>query len=167
MYIDIDISWCMDTVHTRLCMFTTTLHFPSFPISLATPASLCSAQEPLLLSYRLLGTSLFNWQTTRARLATPKLPQEKKISIFWTGTACIHNSDSISSREAGGRGMSRCPASASLCRSRKLVETTVYTMYIHCTYMVHIWFIHWPTMYMWTDYSMLVPLRQFPLRTRL
>ena len=60
MYIDLDI--CMNTVHTRLCMFTTALHFPSlaFPISLATPASLCSAQEPLLLSCRLLGTSLFN-----------------------------------------------------------------------------------------------------------
>ena len=60
MYIDVDI--CMDTVHTRLCMFTAALalHFPSFPISLATPASLCSAQEPLLLSCRLLGTSLFN-----------------------------------------------------------------------------------------------------------
>ena len=58
MYIDVDI--CMDTVRTRLCMFTTALHFPSFPISLATPASLCSAQEPLLLSCRLLGTSLFN-----------------------------------------------------------------------------------------------------------
>ena len=24
----------------------------------------------------------------------------------------------------------------------KPVETTVYTMYIHCTYIVHIWFIH-------------------------
>ena len=58
MYIDVDI--CMDTVHTRLCMFTAALHFPSFPISLATPASLCSAQEPLLLGCRLLGTSLFN-----------------------------------------------------------------------------------------------------------
>ena len=58
-------------------------------------------------------------------------------------------------------------ASASLCRPRKPVETTVYTMYIHCTYMVHIWFIHWPTMYMCTDYTMLSPLRQFPLRTRL
>ena len=60
MYIDVDI--CMDTVHTCLCMFTVTtaLHFPSFPISLATPASLCSAQEPLLLSCLLLGTCLFN-----------------------------------------------------------------------------------------------------------
>ena len=44
---------------------------------------------------------------------------------------------SISSREAEGRGMSLCPASAFLCRPRKPVETTVYTMYIPCTYTVH------------------------------
>ena len=48
-----------------------------------------------------------------------------------------------------------------------IVHTTVHTMYIACTYLVHIWFIHWPTMYMCTDYTMLAPLRQFPLRTRL
>jgi hypothetical protein len=73
MYRDVDI--CLDTVQTRLCRFTTTLYFPSSPISLATPASLCSAQEPLLLSSLLLGTSLFNRQTTQALLAMPKLPQ--------------------------------------------------------------------------------------------
>jgi hypothetical protein len=45
-----------------LCSFTTTLHFPSGQISLATQASLSSAQEPepLLLSRLLHGTSLFN-----------------------------------------------------------------------------------------------------------
>ena len=74
---------------------------------------------------------------------------------------------SILSREAEGRGMSLCPASASLCRPWKPVETTGYTMYIHCTYIVHTWFIHWHTMYMCTVYSMLVPQRQFPLWTRL
>ena len=56
----IDVSMCLDIVQTRMCMFTTTLHFSSSPISLATPASLSSAQEPLLLSSSLLGTSLFN-----------------------------------------------------------------------------------------------------------
>ena len=74
---------------------------------------------------------------------------------------------SISSREAEGRGMSLCPASASLCRPWKPVETTGYTMYIHGTYIVHTWFIHWHTMYMCTVYSMLVPQRQFPLWSRL
>ncbi len=38
------ISICMYIVQTRLYRFTTTLHFPSGPISLATPASLSSAQ---------------------------------------------------------------------------------------------------------------------------
>ncbi len=37
-------------VQTRLYSITSTFHFPSGPTSLATPASLNSAQEPLLLS---------------------------------------------------------------------------------------------------------------------
>ncbi len=46
----------MDTVQTRLYSFSTTLHFPSGPISLVTPVSLSSTQEPLLLS-----SPLNNW----------------------------------------------------------------------------------------------------------
>jgi hypothetical protein len=62
------------------------------------------------------------------------------VDIYWT-------------RPGGNSGMSesRCPASASLCRPRKPVETTVCTMYIHCTYIVYVWFIHWPPMYMCTN----------------
>ena len=41
---------CMYVTQTRLYSFTTTLHFPSGPISLATPASLSSEQAPLLQS---------------------------------------------------------------------------------------------------------------------
>ena len=41
---------CMYIVQTRLYSFTTTLHFPSCQISLETPASLISAQAPLLQS---------------------------------------------------------------------------------------------------------------------
>ncbi len=76
-YIYIDVDTCLDIAQTRtlLCSFTTTLHFPSGPISLATQASLSAKQEQLLLSSLLPGTSLFNWQTTQERLATPKLPQ--------------------------------------------------------------------------------------------
>ncbi len=59
-YTCIDVNICLDTVQTRLCSFTTTLHFPSGPINLAMPVSLSSAQEPLLLSSLLPGTSLFN-----------------------------------------------------------------------------------------------------------
>jgi hypothetical protein len=66
----------MDMVHTRLYSFPTTLYFPSGQISLATLASLSSAQKQLLLSSLLPGTSLFNWQTTQAWLVTPKLPQQ-------------------------------------------------------------------------------------------
>ena len=60
IYTYIDVNTCLDSVLTLLCSFTTTLHFPSGPISLVTPASLSSAQEPLLLSSLLPGTSLFN-----------------------------------------------------------------------------------------------------------
>jgi hypothetical protein len=78
-YIYIDVDTCLDTVHTLLCSFTPTLHFPSGQISciisLATQASLSSEQEQLLLSSLLPGTSLFNEQTTQAQLAMPKLPQ--------------------------------------------------------------------------------------------
>jgi hypothetical protein len=56
MYVD----RCMDIVKTRLYSFTTTLHFPSSQFSLATPASLSFAQEPLLLSSLLPVISLFN-----------------------------------------------------------------------------------------------------------
>ena len=55
--------------------FTTTLHFQSGPISLATPASLSSALNPYLLSSILPVISLLNWQTTQARLATCKSTQ--------------------------------------------------------------------------------------------
>ncbi len=50
-YMHIDVYVCMYIVQTRLLTlfsFTSTLHFPSGPISLATPASLSSAQAPLL-----------------------------------------------------------------------------------------------------------------------
>ncbi len=57
---DVNIMICMDTVQTRLYSFTTTLHFPSGLISLATPASLSSLQEPLLLSSLFPVTSLFD-----------------------------------------------------------------------------------------------------------
>ena len=61
-YTFMNVNICMGTVQTRLYSFTNTLHFPSGPISLATPASLSSAQEPLLLSsLRVLPViSLFN-----------------------------------------------------------------------------------------------------------
>ncbi len=59
-YIYIGVDTSLDTVQTLLCSFTTTLHFPSGQISLATQASLSSAQEQLLLSSLLPGTSLFN-----------------------------------------------------------------------------------------------------------
>jgi hypothetical protein len=89
MYINVNI--CLDTVQTRLCMFTTTLHFPSSPISLATrAASLSSAQEQLLLRCLLPGTSLFNRQTTQALLATPKLPQPLFHLIRIAAKPAIH-----------------------------------------------------------------------------
>ncbi len=92
MYINVNI--CLDTAQTRLCMFITTLHFPSSPISLATQAvSLSYAQEPLLLSCLLPGTSLFNPQTsetTQARLATPKLPQPLFHLIHIAAKPAIH-----------------------------------------------------------------------------
>ena len=123
MYIDVDI--CMDTVQTRLCMFTTTLHFPSFPISLVTPVSLCSAQEPLLLSCRLLGTSLFNWQTTQVCQLTDH-----------TGTASIH----IVQRSRGQRDVPLSCICISLSTTKTCWDNWLYhvhTLYIHCTYMVH------------------------------
>ncbi len=57
--------YSVQTLYVLACtLFTTTPHFPSGQISLATSASLSSAQEPLLLSsLRVLPvTSLFNWQ---------------------------------------------------------------------------------------------------------
>ena len=88
-YTCIDVNICLNTVQTRVCNFITTLHFPSGPISLATPASLSSAQEPLLLSSRLPCTSLFNRQTTQAWLATPKLPQPRVHLIHIAATPAI------------------------------------------------------------------------------
>ena len=49
---------------------------------------------------------------------------------------------SSSTADLEGRGMYLSPASASLCRPRKPVETS-YTMYIHCIYM----YIHGSYMY--------------------
>ncbi len=46
----INVNVCMYMVQTRLYSFTITLHFPSGPISLATPASPSSAQAQLLQS---------------------------------------------------------------------------------------------------------------------
>ena len=61
------------------------------PISLATQAaSLSSAQEPLLLSCLLPGTSLFNRQTTQAQLATPKLPQPMFHLVRIAAKPAIH-----------------------------------------------------------------------------
>ncbi len=55
-YMFMHVKICMDTVQTRLYSFSTTLHFPSGPISPATPVSLSSVHEPLLLS-----SPLNNW----------------------------------------------------------------------------------------------------------
>ena len=55
-YSFMNVKICMDTVQARLYSFSTTLHFPSGPISLATLASLSSVQEQLLLS-----SPLNNW----------------------------------------------------------------------------------------------------------
>ena len=55
-----NVNLCMDIIQTRLYKFTTTLHFPSCPIRLVTPASLSSTQEQLLLSSLLPVISLFN-----------------------------------------------------------------------------------------------------------
>ncbi len=59
-YMFMHVKICMDRVQTRLYSFLSTLHFPSGPIILATPASLSSAQEPLRLGSLLPGISLFN-----------------------------------------------------------------------------------------------------------
>ncbi len=59
-YMFMHVKICMDTVQTRLYSFSATLHFPSGPISLATPVSLSSSQEQLLLSSLLPVISLFN-----------------------------------------------------------------------------------------------------------
>ncbi len=51
---------CMYMAQTCLYSFTTTLHFPSGLISLEKPASLSSAQAPLLQSSLLSVISLLN-----------------------------------------------------------------------------------------------------------
>ena len=48
-YMFMHVKICMDMVLVQTC-FSTTLHFPSGPISLTTPASLSSAQAQLLQS---------------------------------------------------------------------------------------------------------------------
>ena len=60
MFMNVNI--CMDTLQTRLYKITTTLHFPSCrpALRLATPASLSSMQEALLLSSLLPVICLFN-----------------------------------------------------------------------------------------------------------
>jgi hypothetical protein len=68
-YMCINVNICMDIVKTHLYSFTNTLHFPSGQISLATLASLSSAQAPLLQSSLLPVISLRKWQTTQALLA--------------------------------------------------------------------------------------------------
>ncbi len=50
----------MYTMQAHLYSFTTPLHFSSGPISLATPASLSSAQAPLLQSSLLPVICLLN-----------------------------------------------------------------------------------------------------------
>ena len=64
-------------------------------------------------------------------------PGIKKFTIFWTGPS------SILSHATEGLGMSLSPASASLCLPWKPVQTTGYTMHIHCMYM----YIHCIYMY--------------------
>jgi hypothetical protein len=88
-YTCIDVNKCLDTVQTRLYSFTTTIYFPSGPISLATPASLSSAQAPLLQSSLLPVISLLNWQTTQARLATSKLLQPRVYLVHIAATPAI------------------------------------------------------------------------------
>jgi hypothetical protein len=86
MFMNVNIV-CMDTVQTRLNSIATTLHLPSGPISLATLASLSSAQESLLLS-SLLPVIVFS--TDRPpRFATPKLPQPLVYFIQIAATPAI------------------------------------------------------------------------------
>ncbi len=59
-YTFMNVNICMYIVQTRLYSFTTTLHFPSGSISLATPASLSYAQAPHLQSSLLPVISLLN-----------------------------------------------------------------------------------------------------------
>ncbi len=49
-YTFMTVNLCMNIGQTRLYSFTTTLHFPSGPISLATPARLSSVQAQILQS---------------------------------------------------------------------------------------------------------------------
>ncbi len=79
-YTCIDVNICLDTVQTRLCSFTTTLHFPSGPISLATPASLSSEQEQLLLSSLLLAPVFSTDRPPRRGLPRPNCHSHKFTS---------------------------------------------------------------------------------------
>ncbi len=79
----------MCKVQTRMYSFTSTLHFPSGQISLATQASLSSAQAPFLQSCLLPVIRLLNGQTTQAWLATSKLPQPLVYLIHIASTPAI------------------------------------------------------------------------------
>ena len=73
-------------------LFTTTLHFPSGQISLATPASLSSAHGPLLEGNILPASSLslLDRQTTQALLGTSKLLQPRVYIMHIAATQAIH-----------------------------------------------------------------------------
>ncbi len=166
--IDVTVNTCQTLPVFGQCTYmsvqlTTTLqvHFPLLGlISLATPASLSSAQEQLLLSSLLPGTSLFNRQTTQVLLATPKLPQPLVHLIHIAATPVISccNVTAVH-REArplvlvlllrNGRLGVELPArkkgiSGTLpTMLRQLVKTCMYLAYMctfsvyTCTYSVH------------------------------
>ncbi len=91
---------CIYMIHSRLYSFTITFHFPSGQISLATQASLNSAQEPLLVS-SLLPVICLHRQTTQARLASSKLLQPRVYLIHIAATQAIRCcSVSVALREA-------------------------------------------------------------------
>ncbi len=133
-YTCIDVNICLDTVQTRL-------------------ASLSSALEPLFLSSRLPGTSLFNWQTTQAWFATPKLPQPQVHPIHIAAPPAIH----CCSVTAAHLEVELCPP----CWDNWLKH--VCTLHIHA----HTVYIHVHTLYMANMYFMQVPLPYLPLHSRL
>jgi hypothetical protein len=159
MYINVNI--CLDTVQTRLYMFTTTvtLHFPSSPISLATPAaSLSSAQEQLLLSSCLLGTSLFNWQTTQALLDTSKLPQpqvHQGLIHIAALSILLCRSELISLKSnAGSCSIAITFLSCSWVHLGKTWLQISTTLACTCMYNVHscMWFVHTCLKHVYTRY---------------
>ena len=68
----------------------TTLHFKSGAICLAMPTSLSWTLVPVNAGRLLPVFSVFNWQTTQARLATSKLPQPRVNLIDIAATPAIH-----------------------------------------------------------------------------